>query len=70
MTGHVTAGGSICTELLTPSGWSPSYTIQSIVISIASDMTTPPGEGRVDFAQAHRVYGMAEARQAFERVGR
>ena len=29
-TGHVTLGGSICTQLLTRSGWSPFNTLESV----------------------------------------
>ena len=29
-TGHVTIGGSICTEMLTSAGWSPTMTMESV----------------------------------------
>ncbi|KAH8695422.1 hypothetical protein BGW36DRAFT_382663 [Talaromyces proteolyticus] len=32
--GHVTAGGALCMELLTNSGWLPSYSMESVLLSI------------------------------------
>lgn len=40
--GHVTAGGSICTEALTlsgsPSGWQPSLTVEAVLMETISSM--------------------------------
>lgn len=33
-TGHVTVGGSICMELLTASGWSPAYALESVLVQV------------------------------------
>lgn len=37
-TGHVAAGGSICTEALTltstPTGWQPSHTVEGILLEV------------------------------------
>lgn len=67
-TGHVTVGGSICTELLTTSGWISSLTIESIVLFI--HRTIIEGRGRVDLhSQLVTVpYSDEEAKQAFRRV--
>src|SRR5690606_31809485 len=46
-TGHVTIGGSICMELLTPSGWRPTNDIESVIIQIRSEMIA--GAARIDF---------------------
>merc|ERR1719379_2781174 len=67
-TGHVTVGGSICMELLTPAGWLPSYSLENVFVQIRSEMTE--GGGRVDFQQGDRDYPEAEARDAFQRVAR
>eukprot|EP00742_Colponemidia_sp_Colp-10_P007439 GILJ01008009.1.p1 GENE.GILJ01008009.1~~GILJ01008009.1.p1 ORF type:complete len:1020 (-),score=161.50 GILJ01008009.1:314-3328(-) len=67
-TGHVTVGGSICMELLTNSGWSPGYSVESVLVQIQADMIV--GGGRLDLAQCGRDYSMEEAKEAFARVAR
>jgi ubiquitin-conjugating enzyme E2 Q len=37
-TGHVTIGGSICMQSLTPSGWIPVRTVESVFIEILFNM--------------------------------
>ena len=66
--GHITMGGSICTELLTTSGWSPAYTLESVLVDIRA--TIVQGDGRLDPSQAHVPYALQEAREAFDRVAR
>eukprot|EP00051_Salpingoeca_urceolata_P001747 m.43766 g.43766 ORF g.43766 m.43766 type:complete len:291 (+) comp11659_c0_seq1:121-993(+) len=66
-TGHVTVGGSICTEVLTNQGWDPSLTLESVLLSIRSNMIV--GGGRIDKARKD-PYGEKEAREAFERMRR
>lgn len=64
-TGHITIGGSICTEELTSSGWDPSLTVESVLLSIRTNMIS--GGARLD----HRTaidYSEAEAKEAFERT--
>ena len=43
-TGHVTIGGSICTEMLTSQGWMPTMTMESVLLGIrtAAPLTRPP----------------------------
>lgn len=66
-TGHVTVGGSLCTELLTRSGWmpmTPSALLHSVCVMLKD------GRGRVDidgFAST-QDYTEAEAKDAFTRV--
>eukprot|EP00743_Colponemidia_sp_Colp-15_P008289 GILK01008998.1.p1 GENE.GILK01008998.1~~GILK01008998.1.p1 ORF type:complete len:1014 (-),score=198.21 GILK01008998.1:297-3245(-) len=67
-TGHVTVGGSICMELLTNSGWSPGYSVESVLVQIQADMIV--GGGRLDLPQCGREYSMEEAKEAFSRVAR
>lgn len=64
-TGHVTIGGSICMELLTNSGWTPTNDIESILIQIRSEMIA--GDARIEFRHDY-PYDEAEARSAFTRV--
>lgn len=67
MTGHVTIGGSICTELLTQSGWIPQTTVESIIVSIRTNMLA--GGARLDHAKKSD-YSEAEAKEAYERMKR
>mmetsp|Transcript_124695 Transcript_124695/g.248944 ORF Transcript_124695/g.248944 Transcript_124695/m.248944 type:complete len:344 (-) Transcript_124695:118-1149(-) len=65
-TGHITLGGSVCMQMLTPSGWLPSYSLENVFVSIRSEMIA--GGGRIDFANCRNDYTMAEAKEAFKRV--
>jgi len=76
-TGHVTIGGSICTEQLTrgdgPGAWTAAIAVSSLLLYLHS--TIIDGRGRVDFGSAHHPrpeleYSDAEARAAFMRVAR
>ena len=66
-TGHVTIGGSICTEVLTSAGWSSTMTIESVLIGIRTNMLV--GGARLDLRIKHD-YTEAEARDAFNRMVR
>lgn len=66
-TGHVTDGGSLCTELLTQEGWTPSIGGAALLLSLHQILND--GEGRVNRFVEYD-YSFAEARQAFERVAR
>ena len=73
-TGHVTIGGSICTQQLTTQGWSSNTTVLDLLVFIHHDCFIQ-GEGRVDFGSYHHpnpfaIYSFAEAREAFDRVKR
>lgn len=67
-TGHITVGGSVCMQSITPSGWIPVRTVESIFIEILFNM----GEGgaRLDLNQLNVDYSLAEAQDAFQRVAR
>eukprot|EP00276_Gloeochaete_wittrockiana_P007299 CAMPEP_0184658738 /NCGR_PEP_ID=MMETSP0308-20130426/26683_1 /TAXON_ID=38269 /ORGANISM="Gloeochaete witrockiana, Strain SAG 46.84" /LENGTH=322 /DNA_ID=CAMNT_0027097961 /DNA_START=12 /DNA_END=977 /DNA_ORIENTATION=- len=65
-TGHVTIGGSICMELLTKSGWTPSNDLESVIVQIRAEMIG--GNARLDTPRAHEDYTEDEARAAFQRV--
>ncbi|GLJ48170.1 hypothetical protein SUGI_1017160 [Cryptomeria japonica] len=68
-TGHVTVGGAICTEMLTPSGWLPSLSMETVLVVIQHAIVE--GEGRLEMeasaSDAHRDYTLEEARLAFQR---
>jgi ubiquitin-conjugating enzyme E2 Q len=66
-TGHVTVGGSICTDVLTPKGWSCALTAEDLFILLQSQIIE--GEPRLDPTN-QSIYYPQEARAAFERVAR
>ena len=55
-TGHVTIGGSICTEVLTASGtagsWQPTITMENLIL-LLHNLIGVDGAGRVDFGSPH-----------------
>ena len=67
-TGHVTIGGSICTEMLTTHGWSPSMTMESAILSIRMNMIT--GGARIETNAHGGDYSEMEAKHAFDRMVR
>ena len=38
--GYVLTGGAICMELLTPKGWNSAYTVEAVILQIASSGST------------------------------
>jgi len=64
-TGHVTIGGSICTELLTNKGWTAANTIEAVIVSIRAQFLE--GGARLDLTNK-RDYSEAEAKEAFDRM--
>jgi ubiquitin-protein ligase len=67
-TGHITSEGAICMELLTPSGWTPIQSIESLLIQIKALIIE--GDGRLDEKRWNQPYSLAEAKKSFERVAR
>ena len=67
MTGHVTIGGSICTEALTRSGWLPSIAIENVIVQIRTEIISD-ARAQLDKRQADRPYDEHEARAAFHRM--
>ncbi|KAE8307038.1 hypothetical protein BDV41DRAFT_556147 [Aspergillus transmontanensis] len=66
--GHVTAGGAMCMELLTSSGWSPASSIESVLLQVRMALTnTDPVPARLN--QSHmQDYAIGEAVAAYTRV--
>lgn len=64
-TGHITIGGSICMELLTNQGWSPVYTIESLMIQIKATIIE---DGRLDYNKKNITYSFEESQTAFKRM--
>lgn len=66
--GHVTAGGALCMELLTSSGWSAVLPIESVLLQIRLAMSsTDPKPARLESGPV-RDYGIGEAVDAFVRA--
>ena len=66
--GHVTAGGALCMELLTNSGWSAVSNIESILLQIRLAMSsTDPKPARLESGPV-RDYQVGEAVEAFIRA--
>ena len=66
--GHVTAGGALCMELLTNSGWSAVNNIESVLLQVRLAISsTDPRPARLE-AGAVRDYGVGEAVEAFVRA--
>ncbi|GAB1313257.1 UBC core domain-containing protein [Madurella fahalii] len=73
--GHVTAGGAMCMELLTSSGWSPANSMESVFLQVRMAMCNlEPMPARLDPSvrkDGPRIdYGIGEAIEAFTRAAR
>ncbi|XP_021379227.1 ubiquitin-conjugating enzyme E2 Q2-like isoform X2 [Mizuhopecten yessoensis] len=67
LTGHVTIGGSICMQMLTNSGWTPTNDIEAILVQIRSEIMSDPN-AQLERSDSDRPYGEQEARDAFTRM--
>lgn len=66
--GHVTAGGALCMELLTNSGWSSVSSIESVLLQVRLAMSsTDPRPARLA-SGGPRDYTVGEAIEAFVRA--
>jgi ubiquitin-conjugating enzyme E2 Q len=69
--GHVTAGGAMCMELLTNSGWSAVSSIESVLLQVRMAMMNPePKPARLESQNkaGQRDYGIWEAIEAYKRA--
>ncbi|KAF7934519.1 hypothetical protein EAE99_002970 [Botrytis elliptica] len=69
--GHVTAGGALCMELLTNSGWSAVSSIESVLLQVRlALMSMDPKPARLESKnpQTQGEYGTQEAMAAFIRA--
>lgn len=69
--GHVTAGGAICMELLTNTGWSPVSSIESVLLQVKMAMSSlEPRPARLESTTKGRNvdYGAGEAMDAYKRA--
>ncbi|KAK6585901.1 hypothetical protein PZA11_000958 [Diplocarpon coronariae] len=67
--GHVTAGGAMCMELLTNTGWTSVSTIESVLLQVRVEMMSLDRPARLESIKklSQRDYGTAEAIEAYER---
>jgi len=67
--GHVTAGGSICMDLLTPNGWNSIYTIDAVLLQIKMAISNlEPRPARLDVTSWNQPYGVQEAIDGYKRA--
>ncbi|KAI0853975.1 hypothetical protein F5Y00DRAFT_269290 [Daldinia vernicosa] len=68
--GHVTAGGAMCMELLTNTGWSPANSLESVLLQVRLAIcNTEPNPARLDSTSLRRMdYGISEALDAYVRA--
>lgn len=64
--GHITVGGSLCMEMLTNQGWSPTFNVENVITQIK--LAISEGGGEIDEANYKKRYTMDEAVNAFKRV--
>jgi len=66
LTGHITAGGSICMEAISRKGWVPTTNMESLITQIK--FVLAEGDARIDESHSSQRYGMIEAKEAFQRA--
>jgi ubiquitin-conjugating enzyme E2 Q len=67
--GHVTAGGAMCMELLTQSGWLPTASIESVLLQVRmAILNTDPRPARLLLNPSKTDYSVGEAVEAYRRV--
>lgn len=66
LTGHITVGGSICMEAISRSGWVPTTNMESLITQIK--IVLAEGDAKIDESCSSRRYGLAEAKEAFQRA--
>lgn len=68
--GHITAGGSVCMDLLVQDGWLPSYNIAAVLLQIrmAISSTEPRPARLASGSDWKRAYSTQEALDGFNRA--
>lgn len=67
LTGHVTVGGSVCMQVLTNSGWTPTNSVEGVIVQVRAEIASDP-KAQLDKARADVPYNEHEAKQAFDRM--
>ncbi|KAL6855061.1 hypothetical protein ACO1O0_006199 [Amphichorda felina] len=68
--GHVTAGGAICSELLTNTGWSPALSLEKVLLQVRLGLCDTERPARLDLVSSSSSsdYGVLEAAEAYKRA--
>lgn len=67
--GHVTAGGAICSEMLTNSGWSPAMSMEKVFLQIRLGLCDTERPARLEkVSSLGQDYGFREAIDAYRRA--
>ncbi|KAL4946996.1 hypothetical protein BDW69DRAFT_204886 [Aspergillus filifer] len=76
--GHITAGGSMCMELLTTNGWMPTFSIENVLLQVRMAITNEvPRPAKLDFGtrfgfgtrgSTTKDYGIGEAISEYRRI--
>lgn len=66
-TGHITIGGSMCTEMLTGSGWKPELNLIGLLLQLQNNIIE--GQAKIDHTILYD-YNEKEASEAYKRVAR
>ncbi|CAK7221036.1 hypothetical protein SEUCBS140593_004436 [Sporothrix eucalyptigena] len=66
--GNVTAGGAMCMELLTSTGWSPANQTDAVLLQVRLALCATDRPARLDSKLFRRDYGIGEAFEAYKRA--
>ncbi|KAL2821331.1 hypothetical protein BDW59DRAFT_164214 [Aspergillus cavernicola] len=67
--GHITAGGAMCMELLTNSGWLPTLSIENVLVQVHLAITNEsPRPAQLDMRYLGRDYRVGDAISEYKRV--
>lgn len=55
LTGHVTIGGSVCMQVLTNSGWTPTNSVEGVIVQVRAEIASDP-KAQLDATRADTPY--------------
>ncbi|XP_053692121.1 ubiquitin-conjugating enzyme E2 Q2-like [Sabethes cyaneus] len=65
---YVMPHGAICMELLTNDGWRPGYTIEAVILQIATTIVTPRARVNFQASKTRCPFNLELARRVFKQV--
>jgi ubiquitin-protein ligase len=68
LTGNISRFGAVCNMILSPKFWSPACSIETLLITIKSQVIE--GDGRIDPVNYNTPYGLKEAEDSFINIMR
>ena len=66
--GNVTAGGAMCMELLTSTGWTPANQTDAVLLQVRLALSATDRPARLDSMHLRSDYGVGEAFDAYNRA--